>query len=147
MLKMVLECSTSQPSLLLYCILYHVDINKYNFIQHEYLHTVHWQHSKFWTISENASYWILLLFCYTLTQVKRARIIIIVLTIIAVILMSPKFSDLDISYITTESGERTLVVTSVYLYNEAIYAYIVTGKLPEVIVYVNKMGQGEPCRA
>lgn len=62
-------------------------------------------------------------------KVKRARIIIVVLTVVAFILRSPKFAELDIKFITTVGNEQSLIVTNVYRYDEAIYTYIVTGKL------------------
>ncbi|CAG5130315.1 unnamed protein product, partial [Candidula unifasciata] len=66
----------------------------------------------------------------TICTVKRARIIIIVLTVVAFILRSPKFAEMDIIYVTAESEEEeTMIVTNVYVYDEAIYTYIVTGVL------------------
>ncbi|CAG5136714.1 unnamed protein product [Candidula unifasciata] len=61
--------------------------------------------------------------------VRRARIIIVSLTIVSFILRSPKFFELDISHREVEGRAREMIVTYVYLYNEGIYTYIVTGFL------------------
>ncbi|XP_005098695.1 sex peptide receptor [Aplysia californica] len=69
----------------------------------------------------------------TLCTVKRARIIIGIITVVAFILRSPKFLDIEIGYTKLVSGEEILTVRWVYLYNEALYTYIVKGALLTVL--------------
>ncbi|GFN84352.1 FMRFamide receptor [Plakobranchus ocellatus] len=64
----------------------------------------------------------------TVCTVKRARIIICILALVAFILRSPKFLDIKISYTLLVTGEKILTVTWVYLYDEQAYTYIVTGE-------------------
>ncbi|KAK6994824.1 FMRFamide receptor, partial [Biomphalaria glabrata] len=61
-----------------------------------------------------------------LCTVKRARIIIVALTVLCFVLSSPRFLDIDVSYLTTDSGEQKAVVTWSYLYDSKVYNYIVT---------------------
>ncbi|XP_059165575.1 G-protein coupled receptor daf-37-like [Physella acuta] len=65
--------------------------------------------------------------------VKRARIIICVLTFVAFVLRSPKFFELRYSYTPLTNGETKLVVSWVYVYDDRAYTYIVTGVIMTIL--------------
>ena len=61
---------------------------------------------------------------------QRARVAIVILTVIAFILRSPKFLELRFYYAEVDDGSGSvekLMVDHAYLYNEELYTYIVTG--------------------
>ncbi|KAK0062347.1 thioredoxin domain-containing protein 17 [Biomphalaria pfeifferi] len=71
-----------------------------------------------------------------LCTVKRARIIIVALTVLCFVLSSPRFLDIDVSYVATDNGEQKAVVTWSYLYDSKVYNYIVTGLLLTILPLV-----------
>ncbi|CAL1528694.1 unnamed protein product [Lymnaea stagnalis] len=75
----------------------------------------------------------------TICTVKRARVIIVALTICSFILMSPKFLDLKVDYTPLATGGNKLVVSYMYLYDNRAYTYIVTGLLLTMLPLITLM--------
>ncbi|BFZ10686.1 hypothetical protein BsWGS_13725 [Bradybaena similaris] len=69
--------------------------------------------------------------------VTRARAVIVTLTIVAFILRSPKFFELDISHGEADGRPGELVATYAYRYDEGIYTYVVTGFLVTLLPLVS----------
>ena len=63
----------------------------------------------------------------TVCTVRRARTIVVILTVVAFGLRSPKFTELQILPITVDTGDTFYTVQHVYRYNEFVYIWIVTG--------------------
>ncbi|KAI8781555.1 FMRFamide receptor, partial [Biomphalaria glabrata] len=58
--------------------------------------------------------------------VKRARIIIVLLAFVSLVLMFPKFFDIQATLARKNAHETVLVVTFAYVYDNQLYNYIVT---------------------
>ncbi|CAL1528695.1 unnamed protein product [Lymnaea stagnalis] len=68
--------------------------------------------------------------------VKRARMVIVGLAVIAFILLCPKFTDIGLTKARMMSGEEISVFTYQYSYNNVIYTYVVIVCLLTVIPLV-----------
>ncbi|KAH9512965.1 hypothetical protein Btru_037172 [Bulinus truncatus] len=74
-----------------------------------------------------------------LCTVKRARIIIVSLTVACFLLSSPKFLDIEVSFVENDTGEQRAVVTWRYLYDYKAYTYIVTGVMLTIFPLLSLM--------